>query len=145
MRYLLESSKTEQVSLQKEVKFLKDYLALEKVRLAQNAAITFEVSGIDKDIFVAPLLFIPLVENAFKHGLQSISANNFAHFSLALQENELYFEAKNSVDKILDAQSQSGTGLENLSKRLMLIYPDNHLLHIENKGGVFKITLQLSL
>jgi LytS/YehU family sensor histidine kinase len=145
MRYLLESSKTEQVSLQKEVKFLEDYLALEKVRLAQKADICLEVSGVEKDVFVAPLLFIPLVENAFKHGLQGISENSFAHFSIALQDNELYFEAKNSVGKNFDAQTQSGTGLENLRKRLMLIYPDKHLLDIENTGGVFKITLQLSL
>jgi two-component system LytT family sensor kinase len=145
MRYLLESSKTDKVSLQKELKFIEDYLALEKVRLAQNADIRFEVSGIVKEVFVAPLLFIPLLENAFKHGLQGISENSFAHFSIALQDNELYFEAKNSVGKNLDSQTQSGTGLENLRKRLMLIYPDKHLLDIENAGGVFKITLQLSL
>lgn len=145
MRYLLESSKIEKVSLQKEIKFLKDYLALEKIRLAQNVDMCFEISGFKNEVFVAPLLFIPLVENTFKHGLQSVSENSFAHFSLALQGKELYFEAKNSVGKNLSVQEKSGTGLENLRKRLMLIYPEKHLLAIEQKDGIFKVILHLNL
>jgi len=145
MRYLLESSKTEQVSLQKEVKFLDDYLALEKIRLAQNVDIRFDISGFEDEIFVAPLLFIPLVENAFKHGLQSVSENNFAHFTLALQGKELYFEAKNSIGKNFSVQEKSGTGLENLRKRLMLIYPEKHMLAIEQKDEIFKVILHLNL
>jgi hypothetical protein len=77
MRYLLESSKADKVSLKKEIQFLGDYLSLEKIRLTNNTAIRFEVSGIDSDVFVAPLLFIPLVENVFKHGLQTISKDSF--------------------------------------------------------------------
>ena len=145
MRYLLESSKIEKVSLQKEVKFLDDYLVLEKIRLAQNVDIRFDISGFEDEIFVAPLLFIPLVENAFKHGLQSISENNFAHFTLALQGKELYFEAKNSVYNNLSVQEKSGTGLENLRKRLMLIYPEKHMLAIEQKDKIFKVILHLNL
>ena len=145
MRYVLESSKTEKVSLQKEVKFLEDYLALEKIRLAQQAVIRLEVSGIEKKVLVAPLLFIPLVENAFKHGLQTLSKDSFAHFSLSIQGNELYFEAHNSVGKTIENQAKSGTGLDNLRKRLALIYPTKHFLEIEEKENSFKVTLQISL
>ncbi len=148
MRYLLESGKIEQVSLQKEIKFLEDYLALEKIRLANQADIRLEISGFEKEVFVAPLLFIPLVENAFKHGLQTISENNFnnfAHFSLSLQGNELYFEAKNSVGKNLLVQEKSGIGLENLRKRLLLIYPKKHFLEIEENERFFKVILQINL
>lgn len=145
MRYLLESSKSEKVNLQKEVKFLEDYLALEKIRLAQQADIRLEVSGIEKEVFIAPLLFIPLVENAFKHGLQSISARSFAHFSLALQGNELYFEAHNSVGKMLAYPPKSGTGLDNLRKRLELMYPKKYFLEIEENENSFKVTLHLNL
>jgi LytS/YehU family sensor histidine kinase len=145
MRYLLESSKTERISLQKEIKFLEDYLVLEKIRLSAQADIRFVVYGLEKDIFVAPLLFIPFVENAFKHGLQSISESSFAHFSLSIQGNELYFEAHNSVGKTIENQAKSGTGLDNLRKRLALIYPTKHFLEIEEKENSFKVTLQISL
>jgi len=145
MRYLLESSKAEKVSLHKEVQFLEDYLALERIRLAENTDIRFEASGLDKEVFVAPLLLIPLVENAFKHGLQSISDQNFAHFSLSLQGQELYFEARNSVGKRLSLQEASGTGLANLRKRLALAYPERHLLEIETLNNTFSATLYIKL
>jgi LytS/YehU family sensor histidine kinase len=145
MRYLLESSKTEHVSLLKEVKFLEDYLVLEKIRLAQKADIRFEISSLEKETFIAPLLFIPLVENAFKHGLQTISESSFAHFSLSLQGNEIYFEAKNSVGEKISFEKKSGIGLENLRKRLLLIYPEKHLLEIDVNEGVFKVILQINL
>ncbi len=144
MRYILESSKTEKVNLEKEIQFLEDYLALEKIRLLPKADIRFEVYGLEKDIFVAPLLFIPLVENTFKHGLQSISDSSFAHFSLSKQGSEIYFEAQNSVAKNL-SKVKSGTGLKNLRKRLELMYPEKHLLEVEQNEGIFKVILQISI
>jgi sensor histidine kinase YesM len=145
MRYLLESSKAEKVSLKREIQFIEDYLALEKIRLAQDAAIRFEVSGLDNDRLVSPLLFIPLIENAFKHGLQSISKKSFAHFSLSVQGDELFFEAKNSIGENILAERQSGTGISNLRKRLQLIYPERHTLEVEKTDSFFKIILNLRL
>lgn len=145
MRYLLESSKAEMVSLASEIQFVNDYLALEKIRLSKKTDITFDISGINKDIQIPPLLFIPLIENAFKHGLQNLSEVGFAHFSLALQENELFFEAKNSVGKQNINQPKSETGLKNLRKRLALLYPKKHLLTIENKNDIFTATLHINL
>jgi LytS/YehU family sensor histidine kinase len=144
MRYILESSKTEKVNLKKEIQFLEDYLALEKTRLSSKADIRFEVYRLEKDIFVAPLLFIPLVENAFKHGLQSISKSSFTHFSLSIQGNDIFFEAQNSVGT-KSQKEKSGTGLENLRKRLELMYPEKHLLEIEQNEGIFKVILHISI
>jgi len=145
MRYMLESSKTDKTSLNREILFIKDYLALEKIRLAQKADIRFELTTWDKDIFIAPLLFVPLVENAFKHGLQTISERSFAWFSLAVQDNELFFEAQNSIGKNLDDQVKSGTGLDNLRKRLDLIYPEKYQLEVEKNENIFKVTLLITL
>lgn len=145
MRYLLESSKTEKVSLKREVQFIHDYLALEKIRLAHQTAIKFETSGLEHDVLIAPLLFVPLIENAFKHGLQSISDDSFAHFSLAVQGNEVFFESQNSIGKMLDNQEQSGTGLVNLRKRLILVYPEKHFFEVEQTTNVFKVIFQISL
>jgi hypothetical protein len=145
MRYLLDSSKAETVSLRAEIRFIEDYVSLEKIRLSKNADIQFEVSGIDEDVFIPPLLFIPFVENAFKHGLNNLSEENYARFALSVQSNELFFEAKNSLGNNMDKQPQSGTGLDNLRKRLHLIYPEKHQLDIENTETFFKVTLHLQL
>lgn len=145
MRYLLESSKTDKVSLKKELKFLEDYLSLEKIRLTNNTDIRFEVSGIASDVCVAPLLFIPLVENAFKHGLNRLKADGFAHFSLSVQGKDLFFEAKNSLGKSLQNSPESGIGIANLRKRLQLIYPNNHLLDIQKSNDEYKVVLHIQL
>ena len=145
LRYLLQSSKNEAVKLQEEIKFLEDYLALEKIRLTQKADIQFHITGLKEDILIAPLLFIPLVENVFKHGLQSLSKDSFAHFSLAIQGNELLFEVQNSIGLKIGNQPKSGLGLDNLRKRLELIYPENHLLEIEKQENVFKVILHIKL
>lgn len=152
MRYLLESNKRDIVSLSKEVNFLENYLSLEKIRLSKNADIKFEAIGVNPDIFVAPMLFIPLVENAFKHGLVMFTDYSFAHFSLAVQGNDLFFEAKNSVSPITvinklenHQKIKSGSGLKNLKKRLQLVYPNKHQLEIESTERFFKVTLHLQL
>jgi LytS/YehU family sensor histidine kinase len=145
MRYLLESSKTDKVSLEKEIQFLEDYLSLEKIRLSKNTDIRFEVSGIVSDVFVAPLLFIPLVENAFKHGLKANKSDCFAHFSLSVQGKDLFFEAKNSLGKSLENSLESGIGIANLRKRLQLIYPNNHLLDIQKSNDEYKVVLHIQL
>lgn len=145
MRYLLESSKTDKVSLKREVQFIQDYLALEKIRLSKQADIIFEVSGLEKDILIPPLLFIPLVENVFKHGLQHLYEGNYAHFSLAVQGDELLFEAQNPIGKPLFNQVKSQTGLNNLRKRLELLYPEKHLLAVDNTDDIFKVTLHVNL
>ncbi len=145
MRYLLESSKTDLVNLNKEIQFIDDYLSLEKIRLSQKTDIKFMVSGLNKELFVAPLLFIPLVENAFKHGLNTIFTDSFAHFSLSVQGNEIFFEAINSVGKSTENSEKSGTGLENLKKRLQLIYSQKHQLDIEQTSNQFKVILHIQL
>jgi sensor histidine kinase YesM len=145
MRYLLESSKTDFVNLNKEIQFIDDYLSLEKIRLSQKTDIKFMVSGLNKELFVAPLLFIPLVENAFKHGINTIFTDSFAHFSLSVQGNEIFFEAINSVGKSTENSEKSGTGLENLKKRLQLIYSQKHQLDIEQTANQFKVILHIQL
>jgi LytS/YehU family sensor histidine kinase len=144
-RYLLESSKTEKISIKRELQFIEDYLCLEKIRFRNTTEIKFDISGIDKEVSVAPFLFIPLVENAFKHGLQTVTEKSFAHFSLAIQGDDLFFEARNSIGKKIQNHSTSGTGITNLKKRLQLIYPEKHQLDIENTANFYKVTLHLEL
>lgn len=145
MRYILKSSKDVNVSLRDEIKFIEDYLAIEKIRLAKNVQIKFEFSGLEKDILIAPLLFIPLIENVFKHGMQNIAEENFAHLFLSKQGNEVFFEVHNSIGRSINKQIISGTGLNNLRKRLQLIYPHKHQLEINKTKTNFKAILYVQL
>lgn len=145
MRYILKSSKEVNVSLRDEIKFIEDYLAIEKIRLANNIQIKFEFSGLEKDILIAPLLFIPLIENVFKHGMQNIAEENFAHLFLSKQGNEVFFEVHNSIGTSINKQIISGTGLINLRKRLQLIYPHKHQLEITKTETNFKAILYVQL
>jgi sensor histidine kinase YesM len=145
MRYILKSSKEVNVSLRDEIKFIEDYLAIEKIRLANNIQIKFEYSGLEKDILIAPLLFIPLIENVFKHGMQNIAEENFAHLFLSKQGNEVFFEVHNSIGRSINKQIISGTGLINLRKRLQLIYPHKHQLEITKTETNFKAILYVQL
>lgn len=144
MRYLLESSKTEYLYLKDEIKLLEDYLNLEKIRLSNSSDIKFEITGIDKEVSIAPLILIPIVENVFKHGLLTVTNKSFAHFSLTVQGDELYFEANNSIGNKVKS-IKSGNGLINLKKRLQLIYPEKHQLQIEETESNFKVILYLKL
>jgi LytS/YehU family sensor histidine kinase len=85
------------------------------------------------------------VENVFKHGLQTISKDSFAHFSLSVQGKDLFFEAKNSSGKSLENSPESGRGIANLRKRLQLIYPNNHLLDIQKSNDEYKVVLHIQL
>ncbi len=146
MRYLLESSKTDKISLKKEIRFLEDYIDLEKIRLPRDAKASFKVSGFKDDLIVAPMLFIPMVENAFKHGFQSHDKNPFARFTLSIQANEIFFEAINSKGKHqVPRDLYSGLGLENLKKRLSILYPEKHLLEISDTDETYKILLNITL
>ena len=90
-------------------------------------------------------MLIPLVENVFKHGLLTVSNNCYAHFSLSIQGKELYFEAKNSIGNNINKTARLGNGLNNLKKRLQLIYPERHQLQFEETDNQFKVILYLQL
>jgi LytS/YehU family sensor histidine kinase len=86
-----------------------------------------------------------MVENVFKHGMQNITDENYAHFFLSIQGNEVFFEVHNSIGTSIDKQFKSGTGLSNLRKRLQLIYPHKHQLEINKTETNFKAILYVQL
>ncbi len=129
LRYILYDNLNERVSLHKEVEFLKTYIELMSIRLPRKVMLTadFKLSS-NKDSFVAPLLFISLIENAFKH---SVSANGEGFIDILFEENsdkgEITLSIKNSNNAKLDEdKSGHGVGLEQVRRRLELLYPNNH-------------------
>jgi LytS/YehU family sensor histidine kinase len=148
MRYMLYECNEKRVPLEKEVKYIHNYLDLEKLRQGKNVDIKFDVVGNVKDQRIAPLMFIPFLENSFKHGLSNLLTHGYVHIYLEVQGRQLKFAIENSKPEKLSAPERrkvGGIGLVNVKRRLNLQYPDNHQLTIKDSPKSYAIELQLDL
>ncbi len=146
MRYLLYEAVTEKVHLNREIDFLGKYIALMKLRLADTITVAYDFPKDARNVEIAPLLFISLVENAFKHGI-SASLPSVLSFKMEIEEDGLTFTSVNTnFPKTTEDKSGSGVGLENLRRRLELLYPEKYVLKTEVKNGNFiaKLTILLN-
>ncbi|MDO4511532.1 MAG: sensor histidine kinase [Bacteroidales bacterium] len=127
LRHMLYDNQHDFVPLNKEVAFIKNYIELMKIRMGQNVIITTQISTVEKSATpIAPLLFISLVENAFKHGI-SPSEPSYIHIKITEEQGVITCEIRNSCHpKNHNDKSGSGIGLEQVQKRLSLMYKDRH-------------------
>lgn len=144
MRYTIYDCKESQVQIGNEISYLENYIALQKIRNSNGANIKFEKDIADSTIKIAPMLLIVFLENAFKHGLEIMLENAFINIELRATEDKLQFNIENSHENA-DNEDNGGLGLENVRRRLSLIYPERHTLKIENVNRVFKIELSIQL
>lgn len=144
MRYILTETKYDWVPIQSEIDFLNDYIELQKVRLTDNVALNVNINGNITNQKVAPLLFIPFVENAFKYGVSTVE-NSFIHINLNVKENSIVFSVENSIAANAGntLTETTGIGIKNVERRLALLYPDMHKLTIEKEKNTFRVTLTL--
>jgi len=148
MRYILYESSEQFVSLQKEVDCIIDYLEIQNLRILEtDPKINFDIKGAVKDKKIAPLIFLPLIENAFKHGMKGTVDTHFVKLSLDVKEDHLKFYIKNNKGKAINVsnETEGGIGLGNIKKRLILIYPDRHTLKIMDSGSEFGVELEILL
>ena len=146
MRYMLYDAKADYVPLEKEIAHIKSTIEVHQLRYDENDdyTISFNVDRKLKNKKVAPLIFAPFVENAFKHGIE-IGKPSFIKINLSATENGVDFEVVNSnFNKAKNEHQHVGIGLKNVKRRLQLIYPKRHLLTIENNSKLFKINLKLT-
>jgi LytS/YehU family sensor histidine kinase len=143
MRYILYDGSQQKVPLEKEIAFLSNYIDLEKIRHNSNRTIEFAVKGKTEGTLIEPLLFVPLIENGFKHGINNTIENGWLKAVLQANNGDLCFEVENSVNKATVA-SEGGVGLTNLRKRLQLLYPGKHSFETENREYSFKAILKLT-
>jgi LytS/YehU family sensor histidine kinase len=144
MRYMLYETKHEKVALDKEIDMIENYIEIEKVRIGSHQQIAFAVSGDMHANVIAPVLLIPFVENAVKHGIDSMSENAYVHISVNIGSGELQFNCINNY-KEMNAKKIGGIGLENVKKRLELIYPEKHTLIVKNENSIFTVSLNIML
>jgi hypothetical protein len=147
MRYMLYESVAEKVSVKKEIEYLKSYIDLQKLRFGDDIKVDFNiVRNSVLDNFIEPMLFIPLVENAFKHGMGLIE-NPEILIQLIINEDTVFMRVINKVNNLVkeEKDSNSGIGLNNLERRLNLLYPQKHELIISNNDNQFIVTLNIQL
>lgn len=142
--YILYQTPKTLVPLQDEVNHLKDYLALEKLRHGTKLKITTSWPENMENLKISPMLFLPLLENSFKHG-KTQNSEAFVELSLELMEDTIHFRLKNSRDGMTNNSSlqSSGIGLSNIQKRLHLLYPDSHSFKTEKGNDFFLVSLQI--
>lgn len=144
MRYILYETPGDRIPLSKEIEFLKNYIRLMEIRLPANVKVTSVFPSAGKDHEIAPLLFITLVENAFKHGV-SVTESEIL-IEMQVTEDQVVFMTENPVfPKHTEDKIGSGIGLDNLQKRLQLLYPDKAELKQETTGNIHRVSLTIRL
>ena len=145
MRYQLESSKKDAVLLKEEIEFIENYLLLEEKRLSNRCKVEFVINGDLKGFNIAPMLLIPFVENAIKHGAQSTNEQSTIDISVVIANSNLNLLIDNSKPKNVTVSNGTGLGLKNVRRRLKLLYPNSHKLLAEDKITSFKVDLSIDL
>ncbi|MFT5168081.1 MAG: two-component system LytT family sensor kinase [Saprospiraceae bacterium] len=148
MRYMLYECNEKRVLLSKEVSYIRNYLDLERLRQAKNFEINFEVKGHVTDQKIAPLMFIPFLENSFKHGLNNQISQGFVAIKMEVNERSVDFFIENSKAEKLPAiehRRSGGIGLVNVRRRLNLLYPNHYYLDIKDNPNTYTVNLKLDL
>lgn len=140
MRYTIYEGKKDYVTINEEVDYINNYIELHKIRYKKTVDIQFN-STAETDIKIAPLLFIILVENAFKHGVESLSEQAYILMQLSADNTFVTFTIENNYDA--KTNDESGIGLENLKRRLQLLFRKNYTLLIDKKENTYKTTLKI--
>ena len=142
MHYMLYEASANKVLLRDEIKYLENYISIEQIRFAERLELSFQYSGEIDGKLIAPLLLLPFVENAFKHGIEDNSG--WITINLKVVGTRLYLKVENSCTAV-SKQKGKGVGLSNVRRRLELTYPDKHELAINQIAGAFEAELQIDL
>lgn len=143
MRYSIYEGLKDAVTLQQEIDFISNFIALHTMRYHKDIDVQFDVAVENKTLNIKPLLFIILIENAFKHGVEVLRKNAFVHISIAANANKVTLTIENNFDT--EMIGESGIGLENLKRRLQLVYPKKHTLENSINTNIYSTKLTIHL
>ncbi len=149
LRFMIYDTQSEKIPISKEIEFIQNFISLQQLRYTETdpLAINFDAITNNLNPNIAPTLLVPFVENAFKHGI-NIQSASFVDIRLKVLDNTLHFEVKNSKHHAKRTEfdkKYSGIGLENVKKRLYLIYPNTHNLDIIEDEHTFLVKLKIKL
>jgi sensor histidine kinase YesM len=144
MEYMLYDSDDVRVPLEKEISYLQNYIELEKIRCGDHSDIALQINGSPNGQEIAPLLLLPLVENAFKHGVGKQAEKAWLHGTLTLNPSAVEMTVENNKPTVQARNPKGGIGLTNLRKRLELLYPGRYQLQTEDRLDTYKASLSIS-
>ncbi|MEO9964209.1 MAG: histidine kinase [Reichenbachiella sp.] len=142
MRYSIYEGQKEWVTLEEELSYIQNYIELHRARYHKHTDIKVNLHIQHEGLEIMPLLFIILLENAFKHGVENLRENAYVSLHLIAGENEISFAIENNFDPG-QIEDSPGIGLQNLKRRLQLVYPKKHVLSYSSNGDIFKAQLTL--
>jgi two-component system LytT family sensor kinase len=145
LRYILYESNEGYVSVRKEMEHVKDYVAVEKLRLGMGVSIDIDIDDAIQDDPVEPMLFLTLVENAFKHSEDILPEKRFIRIHAKSLDAGFRFLIENTFSPSKRDSETGGIGLENIKKRLNLIYPNQHDIKSSTADGVYRVDLIIKL
>lgn len=146
LRYQLYECNGHEIEIEKEIKYLQSYVDLQRLRMNENYHVTFQTDDSINNYKVPPLLFIPLIENAFKHVSHFTHRKNEIHIQLTKSNDNLILEVTNTKEAYpKETNASGGIGLKNINRRLELIYPNRYKLQINNLTDHFKIHLSIPI
>lgn len=145
LRYMIYDTAREKVQLSNEINHIESYIDLQKIQFANKELVSLSTQGKPDSISIAPMLFIPFIENAFKH-CSDKNIQNAIRISFSIDNNIVNFDCVNVFDKTqkITKDNASGIGLNIIKRRLEIIYPDKHILNIKEENGTFKVTLSVN-
>jgi LytS/YehU family sensor histidine kinase len=145
LRFMLYETTGKYISIEQELKIINDYLSLEKLRYDESLRINFNYDVEELKQSIPPLLLMPLVENAFKHGVAETRSQPFVDIHLSVKNRQLTFVVKNSAEAFTEeAGIKENIGLSNLRRQLELLYKEYHL-DVGQSGSAFTATLKINL
>jgi len=144
LRYTINQGKRDQVLLSEEINYLNDFIQLQQVRYHKPVNITFDHDLTHSDLTISPLLLLILVENAYKHGVEKLTDEAFIRIKLDVKDRTMVFKIENNFDGS-EQEPTTGIGIQNLTQRLKLIYPDSYKLDFTSIDDVYSVRLEVQL
>ena len=147
MRYVLDSSQKKTVPVEDELRFIGNFVELERLRLSGTPDIRLRINGNLNGLHIAPMLLVPFVENSFKHGMSHSARNGFVSIVSEFQGEDFLFAIENSKPEgdLHERKDSDGMGLRNVKRRLELLYPESHRLSIREDERTYKVELRIRL
>ena len=144
MRFMLFETKPKEIPLSKEVEYIEKYIALQKIRTANDNYVNFSVKGNSDKKTIAPMVFIPFIENAFKHSSNK-KLDNAININIQIEEESVHLACENKFDDHRKIKNGSnGLGNDLIKKRLDLIYPNRHILEVKNQNDLYAVNLTIN-
>lgn len=145
LRYMLYETEHTTVLLKDELNIIVDFIELQKIRITEKVKVNYQVIGIPGNLKIAPLLLIPIIENAYKYGIDNVN-KSFINITVKIDSDQLELNVSNRViSSSLGKEATAGIGIKNIKRRLDLLYPDKYSFDTVEKDSIFNVELKINL